>query len=964
MKLPISIIGIVGILLGSPVWAATDSVAVPDKAPVETCQAKPLLHIKRCELDLCLDESPSGVVAGHTVITGTIKGGAAAGILAYVQNDRSKSVTHINTQKSLLADGTFEIAVPLPQLGSYTVVIQAMRLVGGPQMISARVARIQKPHDMTASAVNISQASPDADHVEVTVDLEKSCRDQAKSGAVQNCDLIGSETGATTIEVENKVSSGATVVRRSNVGAEGVYSLCMPLGNGSNVLTVKVSSAAVEPSQVLHTQTVAYNKLDPTVEWIDTTPGKLRFKIANWKPNTVSPTCDGEVELEWNREVVVNPETGEKTRVQKICPKNGEYSVDKSPAVGINEMGIRLPGDKTGREFRYTFGWGRAVWAKDWIPSAIAMRVDGDVLNRELPNMVNAFLTSDNFAAFVSSLLGPPKPATPDSSESDMVTLQRQVRGDIPGCTVGQKSQTTLSVTENPEIANAYVNDVKLEDNRLSMDVTLEGVTIKANYYKDADNFIPLKIGFKSLRIQPQFVVVNKGEKSLALLTAPEDDCQFKDESYCKHQPAIFQPKDFRGNIDGAGAFVMCDGSSNLLSEKIKDLCKSVNNVDAKYGIISSKILDALNEALYCDGSALLTTQLFRSFMPMTKDFNFLGHPYTWSMKNQVNADSLRISPDGIQVSLSSQVDGGGFYYSAAQAGANLLAPKQQSFGMNIREDLINQALAALTTMGQPGEGLLDIDLDESTFALLGFDFTTECAKIPTPTLCNLRPIVQKFFGTDLPMYAGDQPLRLRIRANRTLAPRLSVRRDEAGTSIVDFDLPNLEIQFLALPENPTDEPTSIITARFTVLLSLTVDAVQTNPKDPSQLSIVTHLRMPESHVTIMPVDGSNTTLVPDHVLVGKLRTLISWGLSEFGKEGSSLPAITIPKSFALPNGALTGSSTSLLARFGLSEIELGDGHLKLAADPFGHSISIAATPIILQTLTQQGVTTTHRWGE
>jgi hypothetical protein len=964
--------------------ASAPMVSVPKDpyaAPVAglSCPADAVVTNERCEGSVCLTQAPGGVTGNSVALKGKASGGAFTGLLVSAQHDRTKSVTTVNAASALKADGQFELTVPLAQLGSYTIVIQAMRVAGPPLLITARVSRVIAPHDLTAAAVSIAEPKSGEDHIAIAVDLEKSCRDAAKTGLPQDCDLIGSQTGATRIEATNHMASGREILRHTNTGSDGQFNLCMPLGGGDNVIEVRVCSPALASCVLLTTKTFAFAKVEPQVRWIDSDPQHLRFAIDHWTPKKMPTTqCDGEIHIQWNHEVKPNPVTKKEDLVQILCPVNGEYRIASAPAVGVNELSISLPGE-TGREFHYTFGWGKAVWAKDVAADIMAMRIDHAVLDRELPGIINRFLGSDEFPKLLQTLLTTSPASTSGAADTTRVAMIAAIRGEIPACKSGKQTSTAMRVIGTPSIGKVRVNEIKLESNRIAMDLTLDDVMVQVQYFKDADangapdqTFLPLKIGFKKLNIRPRLALV-AGAAPQLLLTSDEDDCLYKGASYCKHRPSIVQPKYFQGSIDAAGAFVKCDGDDQLVTAEIKSACKSINNVDAKTGLISEQILEAFNETLYCDVSSQLTYALRHARIPLMQTLPLLGRKLAWKSELVLAAGGVSINADGVGISLGSRVESPGFYYTAGSVAGNAAptagAPSGHAVGLAVNTDVINQALAALTSLGNPGEGLLDWSIDEASIGLMGFEFTTRCdpaiVKGELPALCQMRPTIEKLLGSDLSTanyYAKDQPLRITIRGDRDLAPHVRFRTAATGEMVVDFDIPNVELSFAAIAKDPTQAPKPIIAARLTALLSFTLDKISTHAADPSRLALSIRLRAPESRVVIMPVAGSNRTILPDHVLVGQLRSLIAWGLEEFAKKG--INPITLPKKFLLPATQLSESDATLFSHLGLAEIRFGEGDLQWALDPLSHAFTVTANPALIQRLPVGGVVQEYTWGQ
>ncbi len=988
MKLRVSaLLGIIGIL-PFQVWAADlpsagshpagltpkDPYAAPSTAL--SCAADATVSFARCEGGICLTEAPGGVAGDHAVFKGKVESTGVTGLLVYVQQQHSKMITAVHTANALKPGGQFEITVPLPQLGSYIVSIQATRVGGNPLVISARVSRIVAPHDMTASAVTISEPADGKDHVAIHVDLEKSCRELAKVGLPKDCDLIGSQTGATTVTAVNRLASGRQITRSTNAGTEGQFNLCMPLGDGQNVIEVQVCSPALPSCVTLTSKTISFSKSEPAVRWLDFEPGHLRFAMDHWTSAKVAgAACDGELQMKWNRDRVIDTESHKMDFTQRLCPINGEYRIASQPVSGVNELTILIPGDATAREFHYTFGWGHPVWAKDVAAGVMGMHVDHGVVDRVLPGIINRFLESDQFPFLIASLLeGGEKPPTQTPPDEAVIQELAEIRGAIPACHVGGGKPTKTRVVGTVKVGAAHLDAVSMSIGKIKMDISLEHVMIPLQIFQDANRdglpdkgFLPLRIAFKKLHLSPAIVVKNPTQ---ILLTSETDDCTFKPATYCKHQPAIFLPGQMEGEATKGGAIVACDDAGQMGPPDLNEKCASLDIVNMQTGQLSATIIDTLNETLYCDVSTQLTYSLRHAHLPVDRDFEVLGRKFSWKSKVALDANGFKLGTNGITLSLGSSMSGDGFYYASSSSGAG--APVGHSLGLMVREDVVNQALSALVALGQPGEGLLDWTLDEKTFAAMGFDFETACnatgGKEKSP-LCVLRPRLNELLGTDLTTanyYSPDQPMRITTRRapNSPLAPHVRFRQADAGEMAVDLDIPDLELAFSAIPKDVSKSTEPVITARMTILLSFTLDKISTHAADPSQLAMNIRLRRDESRVAVMPVAGSNRTLLPDHVLVGKLRSLIGFGLDLASKPDKHIPPIKIPKSFLLPATRLSGGDDSLLSRFGLAEIQFADGKLQWGLDTFSHALTFTADPILLQRLLMNGAMQEFRWGE
>ena len=224
----------------SPVPAPIPAPVSEEAPPTpETCSPAPMLPVKVCEPGagfLCVHTPAGGVVKDHVVVRGFVDGAghAFSGMKVVVQHDATRMVQEVSTQDAsttesgdprsgwttkhpkaepqgtmdcaiaslavsqpfcLEASGAFAARIPLTQLGTYTIGVQAFRAGNDPMVETVRVSRVIAP-TMTAASVTLD---PDpqknggriaADQVMVQIDLLPDC---------EQCDLIGGATGATSL---------------------------------------------------------------------------------------------------------------------------------------------------------------------------------------------------------------------------------------------------------------------------------------------------------------------------------------------------------------------------------------------------------------------------------------------------------------------------------------------------------------------------------------------------------------------------------------------------------------------------------------------------------------------------------------------------------------------------------------------------------------------------------------------
>ncbi|HPM41947.1 MAG TPA: hypothetical protein PLY45_05885, partial [bacterium] len=298
------------------------------------------------------------------------------------------------------------------------------------------------------------------------------------------------------------------------------------------------------------------------------------------------------------------------------------------------------------------------------------------------------------------------------------------------------------------------------------------------------------------------------GKTPLILLSAPHDDCDYKGKGYCKGFPAALVPKNFVGGATSYGGFVSCDISA--ARGGAVDACKALNSLNAQTGLVSESVLDAINKALYCDGSAALTRAAIEGVG--LGDLGGVLPDVAPRVKLPLKAllrEGLGIKESGL-LAYADLVVGDGETYAAtpeafkiAEAGlvtGDSVGVKRFSsakdhpgdLAASLSLDAVGALLFAASVQGdgRSARGLLDFDIDEDFFTGLGIDFVEECDKfvaVPggeesAPTICFVRPRVIELLGPPLSTYGyfpAKQPLMLSIRGNRALAPRVTSRFPE-----------------------------------------------------------------------------------------------------------------------------------------------------------------------------------------
>ncbi len=774
----------------------------PDTATLETlphagaCGPSPLRVVTHCEAGaafLCVNTPPGGVTEDHVTLTGLIDrtNHAFAGLKIAIQHDQTKVLQQIDTAQAVAADGTFTFDVALPQLGSYTVVVQALRAHADPMVERVHISRVIAPNGAQA-AVQLDPDPSKTNHritgqtLTVRVDLLPQC---------EQCDFIGSTTGGTLITVQNTItsSSGTTqrVERTTDLGADGVFSLCVPVGNGANQLDLYACNAATgfdlascEHLAPMHFTgddgQVRVELLEPTLDQqsvvTDQRPLPIRFRV-NGLDETA--TCLNAVQLAWNRE---DP--------TPLCPDaEGIYQTTVAPEVGINVGTITVKGANAVVERAFHVGWGtlrtpfeesgavkaESWWERDTVLVGLHQRVFTDMLRTIANNVVR----SDRMREIIQDLVQGPTVAEANPAAQARADAIAKIKQEIPGCdTVGGLPGTRMELVGPPTWDNFEIARIALNTETMQFDLLADQLAVQLKLSRDENDdgvadgvAIPLRIAFERIAISP-LVRLQQGAKPLVLLTSQTNTCDYQDDDYCTNRPAILMPQQFVGDATTAGGFVICDHEGQAVDADVAEGCEALNVINAQTGMLSAQVLSAVNDLLYCNGSSLLTYWLREGTQHMQVqvgcgeapptdplaisaaleigDCQEAHHPLrdrVWTLPFGITAGQggLRIGADGVWARLASRAGNPGFLQrlpdtvrrqqpgylvesdAATHATANSSAQNDLALGLN--ETVLNQLLFLLGVQGDAalGTGPLDWDLHDLFLASAGFEPTKRC---------------------------------------------------------------------------------------------------------------------------------------------------------------------------------------------------------------------------------------------
>lgn len=848
---------------------------VPQAAPEIICDASAGF--------LCVNTPPGSVASDSFVIKGTIdrQNSAVASIRIVAQNEYTKKMASVDTSKPidgdcwgrspdgapfcLGADGRFSATVPFLGKGPHTISVSASRLSGKSEEKRIRVSRVVElkfsDKDVKFDPDVRTAPSVDKGSVLVTVNLLSDCK---------FCDFIGASTAGVTVSVENVVrdSAGAETriecKTRVEQGGQGQFVVGMPVMGGKNTLTVRACNAAVEKDGCPSVGGLSFDGkggasalkvLSPPPQ---PTYDSAEYPVIRWDfALNDAPKC---VKVKFNREAP-----------REVCQDaSGNYSVELHPKVGINIATIA----KDGRvdEFAWTFGWGKAKspFGKSAgvieVPEAAAVAIGADMIKKTLIPLLNNFLKSDDLGVLIKNLFSPKG----SSDKSGPVASGPA----IPKCDNGAGFDGFLiAVNGTPTVESAEIKEPTFVDGKMSVAVALKGVRVRIDLAPDKNKDgiadkdpLPLLVSFKEATFHVDLVnTKDDSGNPLLLLGSPEDDCSFKRTNFCYHVPTSLTPKNFVGDANPLGSFVACDES--VAGPAARDACSAINSLDVQTGAITEKMLDTINNAIYCSGSSKLTGMVREGIDFSNLKFGCRGEqgcegkiasilaPTRLPLKIKLSKGA-QISSSGIATAATLDVGSSDLYaktperYRIPSAGmipeeksgadpVSLISSMDGDVGASFFLDSIGALLYAGAAQGDGVKvpGLLDFDIDDDFLKEIGFDTAKECdgfkpskEQEESPVICKIRPRVAELLGSALATYgyfSSKQPLRLAIRGNRALGSRLSIvdvkdvpivlrggegesagdSKDIPTGSIISLELGGLEFAFYALEIDKNREP-------------------------------------------------------------------------------------------------------------------------------------------------------------
>lgn len=806
------------IILGALVaWLGFCSPAYAQQTAPGICQVPKRAPTVICEVGagfLCLNTPPGGIADESFLLKGTIdrQRSSVAAISIAVQHDYTKRTIFVETgdpavsgcwddaaiRKSFCIDqeGRFSARIPLSAFGPYTIAVEASRLSGKTDRSAVTLSRVTKLR-MTQESLQFDpdiqkEKSTDAAAVRVTVDLLGEC---------QFCDFIGAGTGGVTMTVENRISSADGEKRipcSSTVSQEkqGRFIIGVPTGKGENALTITACNAASHGERCARVSGIAFRVEQKKQAFeIISPPPQASYDARAYPTIPFSFRLAGAlgscVDVHFNRGLV------------KACDddRDGIFQTALVPRVGINIASVERGEDI----FPWAFGWGRIASPFQGgaarslvVKNGTGLWLSASMMTDIVQPFANHFLASDEFQEFLTTFVA--KEDRPQIAAKNR-ELEGLVADLLPGCRAeAALGATALTLHEPPQLARARIDGISFQKNGMNVSLTVEDLLARLDLHQDRDRDgrgdddpLPLVLALKRGVFDLSLMAREKNGKRYLVLTSPHTDCDYKSRLHCTGLPAPLLPKQLQGQATPFGHFAMCDiAHASPLNE---ELCASLNTLNAQTGIVSEKVLDALNRLLTCTTTAALAGVLgsddVRS-LTVGSLGGVLGPfelPLSMSLGEVVAFDS-----QGVALATDIGIGSSDFFAElppwlrhessgAIMQGTSSSAPSPGSYGgigMSFSTDLLNALFFLLST---PPRGMLDIDLHELFFEKREVDgrpfrFAEQCGLEKPAAVCPIRPRVTELLGSPPVSYgyfAGDQPLLMRIRGNRALSPRISV---------------------------------------------------------------------------------------------------------------------------------------------------------------------------------------------
>jgi hypothetical protein len=1006
-----------------------------------------------------MDTPPGGVATDKAIVRGTIdrRGSVPASIRIAVQHEYTKDIRFVDTSSPALekcweddrpavpfcidADGRFSAEVPLERQGPYTISMSASRVSGESVEKKVRMSRVSAVK-LSPSSVTFDpdiQTTPEIDAPMVTVTI-------GLLGDCSFCDFIGASTGGVTATVVNEIVEKNGEVKTISCdttveqGGQGRFVIGVPAMPGKNSITVKACNAATGgdcPSVgavnfTAKGEVAAFQIISP--------PPMPSYSSDEYPEIDMAFKTGGGIsclDMQFNRE-----------EVREVCADDGGvFHANLEPRVGIN---IATFNTKDGGEaFAWTFGWGKLVspfkspGGSVAIDDAAGIFLSNHLIGEILIPFVNNFIASDEFYNFIAELFL--KATASDAGDGGEAASEAEAPNIIPGCDAGgSQGEYAIGIGGMPEFKSLELADYSIGDGKINLAAAVKELraTITVAPDKDGDGKadkdpLPIVLSFAEAKIVFSVEMMGEAEPKLLLISSPYTDCSYKG-SYCKDTPASLVPDNFKGDATPSGNFIRCD-ESKAKGDAVEP-CKALNSLNAQTGVVGEMILDAINDIIYCKGSGAASGLL--------RDYGVMGVPIgckeggqcegmmdkvlpAMSLPLGVKLSDVSIKSNGVSIGASASAGSNEFFkdtpdaYKIESAGVIVgdeerdISPMldySHDFSLGLSLNGVDALLYAAVAHGDGRgvRGLMDFDIHEPFFNMLGYDFVKECdgfepipgVKDKPPTLCYIRPRVMELLGSALTSYGyfpPKQPVMMAIRGNRALAPRISVvslerlpvvprektvddnggNEDIPTGSLAELEIGGATISFYALevdkdapedaygnlpvkldasgrpvirsmrPDSASPWDGQIVSFDMTLLLGIEIGDIKPDEESENGYSMNLRLLADRSRLVLTPIEGSNSTTIPARRLISSLADQVMTAISQMSQKESPT-VIPIPAEIAIAASENEGGP------FGLSKISIGPDGLSLRFDDESDVISIAVTAAIEQLLHKAGEPVTY----
>lgn len=930
---------------------------------------------------LCVNTPNGGTATDLTVLKGTLdRSQGLVALTVTVQHEYRHRTWTIDTSHPIFADcwnensaqsnycidpeGRFTIPLSLAELGPYTVALEAQSSSGARAHQEVRVSRVL-PVDLKKAQVKLdpdvlTQQQTSEPYVALTMQLLNAC---------ESCDFIGAGTQAIEVQVESTVTDGEQqrLVRcatRIEQGGAGHFRIGVPVFRGKNKWKVSACNAANHADCSLDQEIIFTGQMkDESLRFLSET---LPNYDAAQYPQVPLSFQFGESSGQEPVKLLLNHDP----EIPLDPDPSGVFTTNLVPQPGINVLTI-VRGEQ---EIPWTFGWGKlhapADSKDEQLPAGLGVGLSKHFLEKKLFPVLSHFLESDNFSVWLQELLEPKVSSEKTPDENGVVTPV-----SIPKCSEQADDGASIALRGKPKIGKIKLLGAQLKNQQLDFSVDIDDLRVDLNLVAEDKEPLPLFVSMKKAVLDFSLQQKSDGSKSLWLLSSPHTDCDFKQQAYCSNIPASLIPQNYVGNASEWHHFVMCDVAQ--ASSKVKELCESINTLNGQTGVLQVKVLDGLNEQLYCKGSQMITAALQQAIPLQLNDFIEKEKLDLSAFNVGLDVSQLKLASNGVQ--LLSKISLGQAQELAPELNLPSIGwlsdPNAQAMPLpqNTAEleavlslDLVNQLLFAFNSV-------LSYDFDEESQAKSGFDFHAQCDNVEKPAeLCQMRPRVQNLLGSALTSYGyfpADYPLMLNAKPHPALSPH--IRFLDAQT--VEVQVGGAEISFYALdaeknaddvyqvkhdadgkpmilsmrPEDPDPRHGPIIRFDFSALLVLKLGAVQAAMDGAGQstgeLALPVSIVPEQSRFVLSAIPSSNATSIPAVSLVTGLKQQLPIAIKIFSEKAFFIP---LPKAVQLPI-----AEESLLTRLGLREISWGERGFGLELLPASAAVRVQLDPNIRQEL-------------